>query len=117
MADEPEDQQAWMAPPLLEEAAREGKNPIEYLLTRQVLGVYLWLVPLRLMPYRSGAAMIIGTLVAYEPEDICDLRVRTIEGEPYWVFASTREPRPDKSPFARLGKPRKTNGKKKAKRP
>jgi hypothetical protein len=91
-------------PPLLEVAMREGRNPIEYLLRRKLLGLHLWLVPLRLMPYRGAARMMIGHLVAYEPEDVCDLRVRTVDGEPNWVFASTREPRPDRSPFARLGR-------------
>jgi hypothetical protein len=38
----------------------------------------------------------------YEPEDICDLPVRNVDGEPYWVFASKREPRPEESKFARL---------------
>ena len=92
-------------PPLLEIAMREGRNPIEYLLTRRLRGLHLWLVPLRLMPYRGAAAMIVGQLVAYEPGDLCDLPVKTIDGEPYWIFASIREPHPEKSPFARLGAP------------
>ncbi len=83
---------------------REGRNPMEYLLGRRLLGFHLWLVPLRLMPYRGAARMMVGTLMVYKPKDVCDLRVRTIEGEPYWVFASKRTPRPDKSPFAKLGK-------------
>jgi hypothetical protein len=107
MADEPPGDEGYRAgptPPLLETAMRTGRNPMEYLLGRRLLGFHLWLVPLRLMPYRGAARMMIGTLMAYKPVDVCDLRVRTIEGEPYWVFASTREPRPEKSPFAKLGK-------------
>jgi len=91
-------------PPLLDEAMREGRNPMEYLLGRRLLGFHLWLVPLRLMPYRGAARMMVGILMTYEPDDLCDARTRTIDGEPYWVFASKREPRPDKSPFAKLGK-------------
>lgn len=102
--DKGEDFQPMPTPPLLELAMREGRNPIEYLLRRRLLGFHLWLVPLRLMPYRGGAAMMIGTLVAYEPEDICDLRVRNIDGEPYWIFVSKREPHPERSKFARLAK-------------
>lgn len=83
---------------------REGRNPMEYLLGRRLLGLHLWLVPLRLMPYRGAARMMVGTLMAYEPDDLCDIRTRTIDGEPYWVFASKREPRPEKSQFAKLGK-------------
>jgi len=114
--DEEEDYQAGPTPPLLETAMREGRNPIEYLLRRELLGIHLWLVPLRLMPYRGGARMMVGTLLAYELDDICDMRVRTIDGEPYWVFASTREPRPEKSPFAKLGRAlRKPKAKKKKK--
>jgi hypothetical protein len=107
MTDESPDDEGYRArpiPPLLETAMREGRNPMQYLLGRRLLGFHLWLVPLRLLPYRGAARMMIGTLMAYQPVDICDLRVRTIEGEPHWVFASTRDPRPQKSPFARLGK-------------
>jgi hypothetical protein len=98
------DRQPMPTPPLLDEAMRQGRNPMEYLLGRWLLGFHLWLVPLRLMPYRGGARMMVGTLMSYEPDDLCDVRTRTINGEPYWVFASKREPRPDKSPFAKLGK-------------
>ena len=108
MADEqpPEggDRQPMPTPPLLDEAMREGRNPMEYLLGRRLLGFHLWLVPLRLMPYRGAARMMVGTLMTYKPDDLCEVRTRTIDGEPYWVFASKREPRPDKSPFAKLGK-------------
>lgn len=98
------DIQPMPTPPLLDAAMREGRNPMEYLLGRRLLGLHLWLVPLRLMPYRGAARMMVGTLMAYEPGDLCDLRTRTINGEPYWVYAATRDPRPDKSPFAKLGK-------------
>jgi hypothetical protein len=91
-------------PPLLEQAMREGRNPMEYLLGRRLLGLHLWLVPMRLMPYRGAARMMIGTLMTYKPDDVCDCRTRTIDGEPYWVFGSKRPPRPDKSPFDKLGK-------------
>ncbi len=123
-----EDRQPVPAPPLLDKAMREGRNPMEYLLGRRLLGFHLWLVPLRLMPYRGAARMMVGTLMSYEPDDLRDVRTRTIEGEPYWVFASKREPRPDKSPFAKLGKrmdqreakqgkdAKKAKGKKRAKR-
>ncbi len=98
------DTQPMPTPPLLDEAMREGRNPMEYLLGRRLLGFHLWLVPLRLMPYRGAARMMVGTLMTYQRDDLCDVRTRTIDGEPYWVFASKREPRPDKSPFAKLGK-------------
>lgn len=103
--EEPEDDEppvGWSVPPLLEQSMREGKSGIEHLLTRRMLGLYLWLVPLRLMPYRGAARMMVGTLLAYKRDDICDSRVRTIDGEPYWVFVSQAEPHPERSKFAKL---------------
>lgn len=97
-----DDDQPGLIPPLLEQSIREGKSGIEHLLTLRMLGLYLWLVPLRLMPYRGAARMMVGTLLAYEPDDICDSRVRTIDGEPYWVFVSKAEPHPERSKFAKL---------------
>ncbi|HXG26526.1 MAG TPA: hypothetical protein VNL94_06715 [Candidatus Binatia bacterium] len=108
----------WQMPPLLEQSMKEGKSGIEHLLTRRMLGLYLWLVPLRLMPYRGAARMMVGTLLAYEPDDLCDSRVRTIDGEPYWVFVSKAEPHPERSKFAKLreltAKPAKKGKKRKA---
>lgn len=92
----------WRMPPLLEQSVREGKSGIEHLLTRRLRGLYLWLVPLRLMPYRGAARMMVGTLLAYEPDDLCGLRVHTVDGEPCWVFVSSAEPLPERPKFAKL---------------
>ncbi len=120
MADDAPDEEAYQPgpnPPLLEAAMREGRNPMEYLLGRRLLGFHLWLVPLRLLPYRGAARMMVGTLMVYRPKDVCDLRVRTIDGEPYWVFASRRAPRPEKSAFAKLGnEPQESKGTRKKKK-
>jgi hypothetical protein len=117
--DEPEDDEppvGWSMPPLLEQSMREGKSGIEHLLTRRILGLYLWLVPLRLMPYRGAARMMVGTLLTYEPDDLCDMRVHTIDGEPCWVFLSQAEPHPERSKFARLAELSKKGKAKKGKK-
>ncbi len=76
-------------PPLLAECIREGRNPIGELRNRIVLGWVIIVVPLRLLPYRGAARVMIGTILARraKPEDVHDLRVRTIDGEPSWIFA------------------------------
>jgi len=56
------------------------------------LGYSVVLVPMDVMPFRGGAAMLIGTMYGFEPGDLTDLRARRIamDGEnvrTWWVFA------------------------------
>ena len=48
-------------------------------------------VPLRLIPNRGAARMSVGIQVfGCEPDDVVDLRTRTIRGEPSFLFATAR---------------------------
>jgi hypothetical protein len=77
-------------PPLLEEAMRRRESPFGRWLTRSMFGLEVVIVPLRLMPYRGAARMMIGELLGYGPDELHDVRVRTVAGEPSWIIANGR---------------------------
>jgi len=75
-------------PPLLAEAMRTGASPMSYLTGRRFGRWQVILVPLRLMPSRSASRVMLGTVYRdIFPDTLYDLRVRTVDGEPSWVFA------------------------------
>lgn len=75
-------------PPLLAEAMRTGASPVSYLRGRRIGRWQIILVPLRLMPSRAASRVMVGTMFRdVTPESLYSLRVRTIDGEPSWVFA------------------------------
>lgn len=56
------------------------------------LGYSVVLVPMDVMPYRRAAAMLIGTMYGFTPDELVDLKARRIamDGEnirTWWVFA------------------------------
>lgn len=75
-------------PPLLDQALRDGTSPLVHLRGRRIGRWQLIVVPLRLMPSRSASRVMVGTMFRdVFPETLYSLRVRTIDGEPSWVFA------------------------------
>jgi hypothetical protein len=110
-SDHPNPRPRWTSP-LLEESLRNGTDPHRSVRIQMILGWIIFGVPLRLMPYRGAARMMVGTTYAASreltPDDVDVLRLRTLAGEPCWIFAVRADLMPGVAAVIRRRRARRT---------